>query len=261
MIQFDNVSKCFTTPARGDVWALRDTDLSCPAGELTCVLGPSGCGKTTLLRLAAGLETPTAGAVRVNGRNVSGPPESIGLVSQEGDLLPWRRVLSNVALGLELRHQGRRKRKQQAMATLRRMRLPDEIARSFPHELSGGMRRRVAMARALCPSPRVLLMDEPFSSVDEPTRHGLQAELVKLWLDDRQTVLYVTHSVEEAVFLADHVVVMTFGHIVDRIRVDLPRPRNRLDDSYVAALLKVRRAMAEHETGNGDTLNRNPVWR
>ena len=260
MIQFDNVSKCFTTPTRGNVWALRDTDLSCPPGELTCVLGPSGCGKTTLLRLAAGLETPTSGTVRVNGRNVSGPPESIGLVSQEGDLLPWRRVLSNVALGLELRHHRRRKRRQQAMATLRRMRLPDEIARSFPHELSGGMRRRVAMARALCPSPRVLLMDEPFSSVDEPTRHGLQAELVKLWLDDRQTVLYVTHSVEEAVFLADHVVVMTFGRIVGRIRVDVPRPRNRLDDSYVAALLKVRRALAEHETGD-DTSRTEPAAR
>ncbi len=250
MIQFENVSKCFTTPARGNVWALSDLNLSCPPGELTCVLGPSGCGKTTLLRLAAGLDVPTTGTIRVDGQPVSGPPESIGMVSQEGDLLPWRRVLSNVALGLEIRHHSRRKRKQQAMATLRRMRLPDEVARSFPHELSGGMRRRVAMARALCPSPRVLLMDEPFSSVDEPTRHGLQAELVKLWLADRQTVLYVTHSVEEAVFLADHVVVMTFGQIVDRIRVDLPRPRNRLDDSYVATLLKVRRALTEHENGS-----------
>lgn len=261
MIQFENVSKCFTTPARGNVWALGDLDLSCPPGELTCVLGPSGCGKTTLLRLAAGLETPTTGIVRVNGQPVSGPPANIGLVSQEGDLLPWRRVLPNVALGLEIHRLSRRRRREQAMATLRRMRLPEEIARSFPHELSGGMRRRVAMARALCPSPRVLLMDEPFSSVDEPTRHGLQAELVKLWLADRQTVLYVTHSVEEAVFLADQVVVMTFGHIVDHIRVDLPRPRNRLDDSYVAALLKVRRALAEHEKGGDDVLQRDTAVR
>ena len=251
MIRFQNVSKCFTTPARGDVWALREMDLSCPPGELTCVLGPSGCGKTTLLRLAAGLETPTTGRVRVNGRPVTAPPENIGLVSQEGDLFPWRRVLSNVALGLEIRGEGRQRRRRRALETLRRLDLPAEVARSFPHELSGGMRQRVALARALCPSPRVLLMDEPFSGVDEPTRHRLQAELVELWLADRQTVLYVTHSIEEAVFLADHVVVMTFGRIVGRIDVDLPRPRDRLADAFVAVLLKVRRALAEHENGAG----------
>ena len=251
MIRFENVSKCFTTPARGDVWALRDMDLSCPPGELTCVLGPSGCGKTTLLRLAAGLETPTSGRVCVNGQPVAAPPDDIGLVSQEGDLFPWRRVLGNVALGLEIRRQPRRRRRQRALETLRRLDLPAEVARSFPHELSGGMRQRVALARALCPSPRVLLMDEPFSGVDEPTRHRLQAELVELWLADRQTVLYVTLSIEEAVFLADQVVVMTFGRIVDRIRVELPRPRGRLGDSFVAVLLKVRRALAEHENAAG----------
>ena len=178
MIRFENVSKCFTTAARGEVWALRDFSLLCRAGELTCVLGPSGCGKTTLLRLAAGLETPTAGNVRVSGRNVSGPPENIGLVSQEGDLLPWRRVWRNVALGLEIRREPRRVRKLRALETLGRLDLPDGVARSFPHELSGGMRQRVALARALCPNPRVLLMDEPFSGVDEPTRNRLQGELL-----------------------------------------------------------------------------------
>lgn len=247
MIRFENVSKRFTTPARGDVWALRGIDLTCPPGELTCVVGPSGCGKTTLLRVAAGLETPTAGRVTMDGRTVAGPPADIGLVSQEGDLLPWRRVWRNVALGLEIRGLKRRLRRRRALETIRRVRLPDEVARSFPHELSGGMRQRVALARALCPTPRVLLMDEPFSRLDEPTRHRLQAELLELWLADRQTVLFVTHSIEEAVFLADRIVVMTFGRTVRTIDVALPRPRDRLCKPFVEVLLAVRRALTQRE--------------
>jgi len=253
MIRFENVGKCFTTAARGEVWALRDLSLTCPAGELTCVVGPSGCGKTTLLRMAAGLETPTAGVVRVDGQSVAGPPADIGLVSQEGDLLPWRRVGRNVALGLEIRHIPRRVRKARVLKTLGRLGLPENVVRSFPHELSGGMRQRVALARALCPNPRVLLMDEPFSSVDEPTRNRLQGELLALWQADRQTVLYVTHSIEEAVFLADRVVVMTFGRVVQTIDVALRRPRDRLGEAFVKVLLTVRRALAEHATATGES--------
>ena len=244
MIRFENVGKCFTTPARGDVWALRDVDLVCPPAELTCVLGPSGCGKTTLLRIAAGLETPTRGRALIDGRPVTGPPADIGVVSQEGDLLPWRRVLANVALGLEVRRWKRRARRRRALEVIRRVHLPAEVARSLPHELSGGMRQRVALARALCHSPQVLLMDEPFSRVDEPARHRLQAELSELWMADRQTVLFVTHSIEEAVFLADRVVVMTFGQVLAEIPVALPRPRERLSAGFVDVLLNVRRVLA-----------------
>ena len=256
MIRFENVSKRFVTPGRGDVWALRDVSLFCPPEELTCVLGPSGCGKTTLLRIAAGLETPTGGEAFVDGRAVSGPPGSIGLVSQEGDLLPWRRVVSNVALGLEIAGLGRAARERQALEAIRNLHLPPEIARSLPHELSGGMRQRVALARALCPNPRVLLLDEPFSRLDDFTRSSLQGELLELWLADRRTALFVTHSIEEAVFMADRIVVMTFGRVIRTVPVTLPRPRDRLSDAFVKVLLDVRRALAEHDraAGPGDRL-------
>ena len=245
-ISFEDVSKRFTTPARGDVWALRDLSLSCASGELTCVVGPSGCGKTTLLRLAAGLDSPTSGRVTINGRPVTRPPDGIALVSQEGDLLPWRRALENVALGLEIRGVGRRRRRRQAGDMLRRVHLPPAVGRSYPHELSGGMRRRVSLARALCAGPKVLLMDEPFASLDEPTRHDLQREFLSLWAGDSQTILFVTHSIEEAVFLADRVVVMTFARTVADIRIRMPRPRDRLSQPFVDALLRVREAFTAH---------------
>ena len=246
-IRFDGVCKTYVTRARGEVHAVRDFDLSCREGDLTCVLGPSGCGKTTLLRLAAGLETPTRGTVSVARQVVSGPRRDVALVSQEGDLLPWRRVGANVALGLEIRGLGRRRRKERSLAVLRRLGLPPGVAASLPHELSGGMRQRVALARALCTNPRMLFMDEPFSKLDEPTRFRLQAELLDLWLADRQTVLFVTHSIEEAVFLADWIVLMTFGRTVERVQVELPRPRDRLAENFVQLLLRVRRTLAAHE--------------
>ncbi len=261
VIRFENVSKCFRTPTRPEVWAVREFNLTCLEGELTCVLGPSGCGKTTLLRLAAGLETPATGRVCVNDATVTGPPGNIALVSQEGDLLPWRRVLGNVALGLEIRGMSRRERIEKAENAINRVRLPMEVALSFPHELSGGMRRRVALARAVCMSPRVLLMDEPFSSLDEPTRHRLQTELLELWIADRQTVLFVTHSLDEAVYLADRIVVMTSGRTVAEYRLDLDRPRDRLSGEFVEVLLKVRRVLADFEsiTAGTDVLQRRPV--
>ncbi len=252
VIRFENAGKCFSTPARPEVWAVRDFNLTCLEGELTCVLGPSGCGKTTLLRLAAGLEMPTMGKVCVNGSAVTNPPENIGVVSQEGDLLPWRRVLGNVALGLEIRGLDRQERTERAKKAINRVGLPSEVVQSFPHELSGGMRRRVALARAVCTNPRILLMDEPFSSLDELTRHRLQAELLQLWLSDRQTVLFVTHSLEEAVFLADRILVMTFGRTVAEFRLDLDRPRDRLGDEFIKVLLEVRRALTEHENAAAD---------
>jgi len=258
-IRFEHTSKRYTTPARGEVWALRGVDLACEAGGLTCVLGPSGCGKTTLLRLAAGLESPTAGRVVVDGRPVTAPPPGIALVSQEGALLPWRRVIDNVALGLEIRKVGRAERRARAREAIRRVHLPPSVDRSLPHELSGGMRQRVALARALCPGPRILLMDEPFAAVDEPTRHLLQDELVRLWQADRQTILFVTHNVEEAVTLADRLVVMTFSRTVAEVPVPLPRPRDRLDRAFVDTLLEVRRTFAEHADGKHDGYAERPA--
>ena len=250
-IRFENASKCFVTPARPEVWALRGFNLSCLARQLTCVVGPSGCGKTTLLRLAAGLDFPTSGRVLMRGRPVDGPPDGVGLVSQEGTLLPWRRALANVTLGLEIRGMGRAERRAAARAVLERVHLARDVERSYPHELSGGMRQRLALARALCPNPRILLMDEPFASVDEPTRHHLQGDLLGVWAADGQTILFVTHSIEEAVYLADRVVVMTFGRTVAEIPVPLPRPRDRLSQEFIDLLLVVRRAFAEHVDEKG----------
>ncbi len=240
-IRFESVSKCFLAPVRGEVWALRDIDLACEAGKLTCVLGPSGCGKTTLLRIAAGLDQPTSGQVLVNCRCRAGRP---GLVSQEGDLLPWRRALANVLLGLEVQSVPRAQRKARARAALRRVGLGEELEECFPHELSGGMRQRVAIARALCPNPRIILMDEPFASLDEPMRYRLQEELLALWAQDPRTIVFVTHSIEEAVFLADRIVILAEGRKVREFAIELPRPRDRLAAEFARLLLDVRRSVA-----------------
>ncbi|MFG0251263.1 MAG: ABC transporter ATP-binding protein [Phycisphaerales bacterium JB038] len=251
-IRFEDVGRRFTTAARGEMWALRHIDLAPAPGELTCVLGPSGCGKTTLLRLAAGLDRPSEGRVAINGRPVAGPPEGISLVTQEGSLLPWRRVINNVTLGLEVRGVARAERLTRARRTLRRVHLPPEVEQSYPHELSGGMRQRVALARALCPEPDTLLMDEPFAGVDEPTRHRLQAELLQAWDPRRQSILFVTHNPEEAVSLADRIVVMAFARVVADIRVELPRPRDPLTQPFIDVLLELRRLLARHWQSTAD---------
>jgi ABC-type nitrate/sulfonate/bicarbonate transport system ATPase subunit len=242
-IEFDSVGKCFQTGARGALWAVRNFNLRCGEGELTCLVGPSGCGKTTLLRLAMGLEQPTEGRVRLNGSEAGAAREHPGFVSQEGDLLPWRRVEDNVALGLEIRGMPRKERLPIAREALRRVGLPDNVARSYPHELSGGMRQRVVLARMACLRPRVLLMDEPFANLDEATRHRLQDDLLEFWRTERQTLLFVTHSLDEAVFLADRIVVMTFAGIAADRGVDWPRPRNRASPEFFALVAELCRTL------------------
>lgn len=241
-IRIETVSRCFRTPGHEEVWALRDLTLHCAQGELLCVLGPSGCGKTTLLRLLCGLDNPTSGRISLQGNNTASTVRNIGFVSQHGDLLPWRRVIDNVALGLEIRGIPRAKRKELAMEALLRVQLPIHVANRYIHQLSGGMRQRVALARALCIRPRILLMDEPFGHLDEPTRHTLQDDLVELWTKERQTILFVTHSIEEAVFLADRIVIMTSGTAVTEMSVKTDRPRDRFSTSF----LETARALRAH---------------
>jgi NitT/TauT family transport system ATP-binding protein len=190
------------------VEALRDVNLAVPAGQLTTLLGPSGCGKTTLLKVIGGLIPPSAGQVRVRGRVVEGPGPERAFVFQDFALMPWATVLRNVAFGLELRGVPRAEREAAARARIAEVGLAGFEA-AYPHQLSGGMRQRVGLARAFAVDAEIILMDEPFSSVDEQTRRKFQEELLDLLRDRRKTVLFVTHSIEEAAYLSDQIVLLS----------------------------------------------------
>jgi NitT/TauT family transport system ATP-binding protein len=213
--------------------AVVDVDLTVPPQQFVSVVGASGCGKTTLLRLVAGLEQPTSGEVRVGGRPVTGPGPDRAVVFQDAALYPWRTVRANIRLGLEFsgfatgRDAHRIVERQLAIMGL------SEFADQFPAQLSGGMRQRAALARALAVSPETLLLDEPFGALDAITRERLGEELLRLWEADRRTVLFVTHALDEALQLSDRVVVMRSGSIVADTAVDLDRPRVPDDGAYL----------------------------
>ena len=197
-----NISKNY-----GEVEALRDLSLEFPKGELTSLLGPSGCGKTTLLKIIAGLLQPTSGEVEVEGRAVTGPGPDRAFVFQDFALLPWATVLRNVAFGLELRGVPKGEREAKAETYIRHVGLGG-FENSYPHELSGGMRQRVGLARALSVDADVLLMDEPFSAVDEQTRRKFQEDLLELVQQQNKTFIFVTHSIEEAVYVSDQIAIL-----------------------------------------------------
>ncbi|WP_433727068.1 ABC transporter ATP-binding protein [Actinoplanes sp. CA-051413] len=206
-IRFDNVSKVFH--ARGtSVTALQDINLDVHAGEFLVLVGPSGCGKSTLLDLLGGLATPSSGRILVDDRPVTGPGLDRGVVFQQYALLPWRTALGNVQFGLEAKHMPRRERAGRAREYLDLVGLSGFHDR-YPHELSGGMKQRVAIARSLAFDPDVLLMDEPFAALDAQTRDGLQDELLRIWEKTGKTVVFITHGIEEAVYLGQRVAVMT----------------------------------------------------
>ena len=204
--------------------AVEHLDLTVARNEFLCVVGPSGCGKSTLLSAIAGFLAPTAGTILMDGRPVEGPGAERGVVFQEYALLPWMNVLDNAALGLKLRGMPKAERYAVAQRFLELANLHG-VERKYPHELSVGMKQRVAVARTLANSPEVMLMDEPFAAVDAQTRMTLQEELVRLSIESRLTVIFITHSVEEAIFLGDRVAVMTPGPGRIRTIVDVPFPR------------------------------------
>jgi NitT/TauT family transport system ATP-binding protein len=212
--------------ARGDFEALTDISFDIGEGEFVSLLGPSGCGKSTLLRIVGGLTPATGGEVLVRGAAVTKPPESLGLVFQTDLLMPWRTVLENIMLQAEIRGLDRAATLARARELLALVGLA-AVADSFPSELSGGMRQRVSLCRALVHEPDLLLMDEPFGALDAITRDQMCIELQRVWLAKRKTVLFVTHSIDEAVFLSDRVVVMTPGpgKVALDLAIDLPRPR------------------------------------
>ena len=243
LVEVDHLSKVFVRGERR-VTALHDLSLRVDVGEFVTVVGPSGCGKSTFLHILGGFIPPTEGSMRIAGREVTGPGPDRGVMFQELALFPWRTVLGNVTWGLEA--QGRPKAERVAIAE-RHLDLVGLLAfkDAYPAELSGGMKQRVALARVLTFDPAVLLMDEPFGALDAQTRELMQEELQRIWVKTGKTVLFVTHDVEEAVYLGDRVVVFSArpGHIKAEVPVRLPRPRS----------LEVKKSQAFHDS-------RNQVW-
>jgi NitT/TauT family transport system ATP-binding protein len=221
------LSKTYVTVEGGEVQALKNLDFEVFDGEFVSVVGQSGCGKSTLLKVLAGLLPYTAGSVVLNGRPLRGPSPESAIVFQSPVLLPWRTVTENVLLPIEFRRLPIATYRQKAVDLLRMVGLQD-FAQRYPYELSGGMQQRAAIVRALVQDPRLLLMDEPFGALDAMTREQMNTELLRIWGQSRKTVIFVTHSIAEAIFLSDRVIAMTArpGTIAEVIHIDLPRPRD-----------------------------------
>ncbi|HEY9287467.1 MAG TPA: ABC transporter ATP-binding protein [Candidatus Dormibacteraeota bacterium] len=215
------------TSGRKQVQALDRVSLTVPDGQFACIVGPSGCGKSTLLMVAAGLVEPTEGEVLVDGKPTTQPGADRGMVFQSYSLYPWLSVRRNIEFGLEMKKTPKAERQQRSSELIRLMKL-DGFADAYPKALSGGMKQRAAIARALANDPQVLLMDEPFGALDAQTRQIMQEMLTDIWQRYRKTVLFVTHDIEEAIFLGDVIYIMTNrpGRIRTTMRVDLPRPRS-----------------------------------
>jgi NitT/TauT family transport system ATP-binding protein len=234
--------------SRGPLTALQDLTLDVRPGEFVAVLGPSGCGKSTLLKLASGLLPATSGRVVLDGRIVDGPRQDVGIVFQQATLLPWKTVLANVLVPARAMGLPAAASRQTAIELLRLVQL-EKFADHYPGELSGGMQQRVAVARGLVHDPALLLMDEPFAALDAMTREHMMIELQRIWATTRKSVLFITHSIQEAVFLADRIVVMSGrpGRVVEEVRVELPRPRTPKtlgDPAFVALANRLRERFA-----------------
>ncbi|WP_354526962.1 ABC transporter ATP-binding protein [Nakamurella sp. UYEF19] len=258
-IEIRGATKRFRTPKGGVFTALRDFELSIGPGEFCAVVGPTGCGKSTTLTLVSGLERASEGTVEVDGKPVSGITPGVGFMFQQDAVFPWKTVLDNVAAGPRFRGQSRARANNLARDWLRRVGLAGFEDR-YPHQLSGGMRKRVALAQSLITEPRVLLMDEPFSALDVQTRSIMSDELLGLWDQTRPAVIFVTHDLEEAIALADKVVVLTAGPgtVKAVFPVDLPRPRKvqeiRFDPEFIAIYEKIWEALrTEVETAYART--------
>jgi NitT/TauT family transport system ATP-binding protein len=254
IIEIDHVSQVFQTSARQDHLALSDISLTVGEGAFVSILGPSGCGKSTLLYIVGGFVSPTRGSAKMKGRAIRGPGPDRGPVFQEFALFPWKTVLGNVMYGPRQQGVEPTEAEAKARALLEMVGLKG-FEHFYPKELSGGMKQRVALARTLAYHPEVLLMDEPFGALDAHTRTRLQNDLLNIWERDRKTVLFVTHSVEEAVFLSDKVVMMTRspGRIRQIVDIDLPRPRRRsellLDPRYQEYVVEIERMFDDTDDG------------
>ncbi len=243
-VWLQGIGRTFVTDGGRTVNALEGVDLRILEGEFVALIGPTGCGKTTLLNIIAGLDQPTDGQVSlapdlVRGRNMP-------CVFQHYTLFPWRTVLRNVAFGLQMQSVRHRERQHAARELLASVGL-DKFEHAFPHELSGGMRQRAAIAQALAVAPRLLMMDEPFGALDDATRSALQQMLIRLWQERTLTVLFVTHNIDEAVMLAERVVIFSDrpGRPIADMKLDLPRPRDPSSRAFVDAFMEIRRVLRD----------------
>ena len=246
-IVIDSVSKVFDSDGRKMV-ALQEIDLEIPRGQFVCLLGPSGCGKSTLLNAIAGFAPPTSGRIVADGVPVAGPGPERGMVFQEYALFPWMTVEQNVAFGLEIKGTPKAEIHQRVTQLLDKLGLIDFRTR-FPKDLSGGMRQRVAIARVLALDSPIMLMDEPFGALDALTRRNLQDELLRIWDEFRKTIVFVTHSIEEAIYLADRIVVMTYrpGTVKRDMLVNLPRLRDPADPEFNALKRELGQLVMEEQ--------------
>jgi NitT/TauT family transport system ATP-binding protein len=245
MLTVENLNKKYVS--HGSVTsALVDINLQIEEGEFVCLLGPSGCGKSTLLKIIAGLIPATSGRITINGRPVNGPGPERAVVFQDYALFPWMTVRDNVEFGLEARRLPAAERREVSSRLLKVVGLSD-FAERFPHQLSGGMKQRVSIARALAVDPSLLLMDEPFGALDAQTRHLLQDELLRVWREYRKTVVFVTHSIEEAIYLSDRIVVMTArpGRVKQIMVVPEARPREMASVDMNQRQREVRAVLSE----------------
>jgi NitT/TauT family transport system ATP-binding protein len=254
-IKAQDVTLTFRPKDREPVTALTELSLAVARGEFVSIVGPSGCGKSTFLNIVLGLIKHDSGILEFNGQPITGPSQERAMVFQEFGLLPWRTVTANVELGLELKGIAAAERGRRAADLIKLVGL-NGFESHYPHELSGGMKQRVGLARALATEPEVLLMDEPFAALDAQTRDLMQTELLQIWERTKKTVLFVTHSIEEAAYLSDRVIVMTArpGRAKDVLKIELPRPRDyemRLTPEFNEIKLRIWDVLKEELTSRG----------
>jgi NitT/TauT family transport system ATP-binding protein len=262
-VQLDKITCTFAAKGGGSYTAVKDVDLAIADGEFVSVVGPTGCGKSTLLNVAAGLLKPSSGTTRIFGETLAGVNRRAGYMFQSEALMPWRSALDNVTAGLEFRGEDKAAARAKGEDWLARVGLAG-FGDRYPHQLSGGMRKRVSLAQMLILDPQILLMDEPFSALDVQTRSLMENELLELWSANRKSVLFITHDLEEAISLSDRVVVLSAGpatHPIGDYAIDLPRPRDvseiRLTPDFIALHDRIWHAMkAEVLKGYQQTRNR-----
>ena len=248
LIRIEHLTKIFDSDGK-NIRAIEDLNLDIAEGEFVSLIGPSGCGKTTVLRMIAGLETPTEGVIYERGKKVEGPGPDRGMVFQEFALFPWRTVIKNIEFGLEIKGIPKEKRREIALNYIDLVNL-EGFENAHPNELSGGMKQRVGIARALANEPDVLLMDEPFGSLDAQTRNIMQDELLDIWEKTNKTIVFVTHSVDEALYLSDRIAVLTArpAKLRKDFGIDLPRPRDRAGKEFSKTRHEILKEVQEEVT-------------